>query len=161
MQHKTRTPINWEKAIQSFSQHRDSEFHEIALSFHTTLKSCKSIIDTRNINAAKKKKQITKRNIWLKLSNLHSIWQGKEFHHKDTMAMITLHSFFYFATKMKKVSGTDLLHLLTENIKNTHMMNSKMNCWTSWRKMCSVRKCQNNRTPILCFDSWEIHRHIK
>ena len=82
-------------------------------------------------------------------------------HYKDTMAMITLHSFFYFAKKMKKVSGTDLLHLLTENVKNTHMMNSKMNCWRSWRKMCSMRKCQNNRTPVLCFDSWEIHRHIK
>ena len=71
------------------------------------------------------------------------------------MAMITLHSFFYFAAKMTKVSGTDLLHLLTQNVKNKHMMNSKNNCLTSWQ---SIR---NKKKSILCFYSWWIHRQIE
>lgn len=41
--------------------------------------------------------------------------------------MIILHSFFYFVAKITKVSGTDLLNLLTKNVKNTRMINSEKN----------------------------------
>ena len=47
---------NWKKTIKSFNKYRDSECHKVVLSFHTTVKSCKNIIDTININAAKKGK---------------------------------------------------------------------------------------------------------
>ena len=45
---------NSKKATESFNKNRDSECHKVALSFHTTVKSCKNIIDTTNINVAKK-----------------------------------------------------------------------------------------------------------
>ena len=56
---------SWKKAIECFNKHQDSECHKVALSFHTTVKSCKNIIDTTNINAANKRKN--ERNYLIKV----------------------------------------------------------------------------------------------